>query len=108
MLIWYHVTELKFNIKIRIWYQDLLDIYKLDIGKLRFFKKLVNVEELIKMVEYDLRVLTSDKKIDLIYDLRINKRGNILYDSKKNRAGILEPGQKFNRICSKGFWQVNN
>ncbi len=40
-------------LKLEYLINDVLDIYKLDIGKLRFFQKLVNVEELIKMVEYD-------------------------------------------------------
>ena len=43
-------------LKLEYLVNDVLDIYKLDIGKLRFFKKLVNVEELIKLVVSDLMV----------------------------------------------------
>jgi signal transduction histidine kinase len=70
-------------LKLEYLVNDVLDIYKLDIGKLRFFKKLVNVQELIKITISDIMVLTIDKNINLTYDLRLSNKVNVLCDQKR-------------------------
>jgi signal transduction histidine kinase len=70
-------------LKLEYLVNDVLDIYKLDIGKLRFFKNLVNVEELITLVVSDSMVLTNDKNIILKYDVRIDNTISIICDQKR-------------------------
>jgi signal transduction histidine kinase len=70
-------------LKLEYLVNDVLDIYKLDIGKLRFFKKLVNVEELIKLVVSDSMVLTIDKNIILNFDIRTDNTISIICDQKR-------------------------
>jgi signal transduction histidine kinase len=70
-------------LKLEYLVNDVLDIYKLDIGKLRFFKKLVNVEELIKLVVADSMVLTIDKNVELKFELRTDNTISIICDQKR-------------------------
>jgi signal transduction histidine kinase len=70
-------------LKLEYLVNDVLDIYKLDIGQLRFFKNLVNVKELIKLVVSDSLVLTIDKNIILRTDLKIDNAINIICDQKR-------------------------
>jgi signal transduction histidine kinase len=70
-------------IKLEYLVNDVLDIYKLDIGKLRLSKKLVNVDELVKITISDLMILTIDKNTTLTYELKISKRVNVLCDQRR-------------------------
>ena len=70
-------------LKLEYLVNDVLDIYKLDIGKLRFFKKLVNVEELINLVVSDSMVLTIDKNISLKFNLKVDNTICIICDQKR-------------------------
>ena len=49
-------------LKVEYLVNDVLDVYKLDIGKLRFSKKVINIRHLIDVIENDLRLLTNDKE----------------------------------------------
>ncbi|CAN5496281.1 hypothetical protein BH18THE2_BH18THE2_40000 [soil metagenome] len=62
---------------------DVLDVYKLDIGKLNFSKSKTEVESLINSVLSDLKLLTGDKKIDLQPVVRIDKGTTAFCDSKR-------------------------
>lgn len=69
--------------KLEVLVSDVLDVYKLDIGKLSFSKSKTEVESLINSVISDLKLLTGDKNIDLQAVVRIVKGTTAFCDSKR-------------------------
>jgi signal transduction histidine kinase len=61
--------------------QDILDVYKLDMGKLRLSKVEVEVTDMINQLISDLRPLTDSKKIELSTELKTS--GTVLCDQKR-------------------------
>lgn len=49
---------------------DILDVYKLDIGRLRLKKTEVDIEELVNQSVAEFMPLTKDKRIKLVADIR--------------------------------------
>ena len=70
-------------LKVEYLVNDVLDVYKLDIGKLRFSKKLINIRHLIDVIENDLRLLTNDKNIKLNFEILVDKNDYIYCDQKR-------------------------
>src|SRR6059058_5722122 len=70
-------------LKIEYLVNDVLDVYKLDIEKLRVSKKLVNIHHLINAIESDLRLLTNDKNIKLNFEILVDKDNYIYCDQKR-------------------------
>ena len=61
--------------------QDILDVYKLDIGKLRLSKVEVDLSDMINQLISDLNPITDEKKIELKSDLKTS--GNVFCDRKR-------------------------
>ncbi|MGN6709210.1 MAG: sensor histidine kinase [Candidatus Nitrosocosmicus sp.] len=70
-------------LKLEYLVNDVLEVYKLDIGKLRFSKKLENINDLMKSIETESRILIMDKKIDLTFKVLTDKNDYILCDIKR-------------------------
>jgi signal transduction histidine kinase len=62
---------------------DVLDVYKLDIGKLRMAKKHIDLRELFGVVISDSKEILLDKDIDLIIEMKINDEFTIYCDLKR-------------------------
>lgn len=60
---------------------DVLDVYKLDMGRLKFSKESVPINDLINEIAEELKPYTRDKNIELKVDMRA--AGNICCDSKR-------------------------
>jgi signal transduction histidine kinase len=56
--------------KLEVLIGDILDVYKLDIGKLKLKKIDVNVEKLVNQIVTEFKPLTDEHKIELNSDLR--------------------------------------
>ena len=62
---------------------DVLDVYKLDMGKLTLSKQEVDIAELINRTISDLTPITLEKQIDLKSDIRTTKEDVIFCDPKR-------------------------
>lgn len=62
---------------------DVLDVYKLDMGRLNFSKKNTEVQSLINSVILDLKPLAIENDIDLQTDIMVDKGTKIFCDSKR-------------------------
>ena len=62
---------------------DVLDVYKLDMGKLTLSKQDVDIAELINRTISDLTLLTVEKQIDLKSDIRTTKGDVVFCDPKR-------------------------
>jgi signal transduction histidine kinase len=69
--------------KLQALVDDVMDVYKLDMGKLKFSMIDTNITKLINDSILDLRPLTLNKKIDLVTNIEVN--GNVFCDP--NRIG---------------------
>ena len=70
--------------KLEVLVGDVLDVYKLDIGKLTLSKHGVEVAELINRTISDLTPITVGKQIELKSDIRTAKEDSVFCESKKN------------------------
>lgn len=64
--------------KLQALVDDVMDVYKLDLGKIKFSNCYTDIGTLIKQTIAELRPLTSAKQIDLSEDIRDN--GQVLCD----------------------------
>jgi signal transduction histidine kinase len=62
---------------------DVLDVYKLDIGKLTLSKYYVDIAELINRTILDLTPITIEKQIELKSDIRTTKEDSVFCDPKR-------------------------
>ena len=62
---------------------DVLDVYKLDMGKLTLSKQVVDIAELINRTISDLTPITLEKQIDLKSDIRTTKEDVVFCDPKR-------------------------
>ncbi len=62
---------------------DVLDVYKLDMGKLTLSKQDVDIAELINRTISDLTPITLEKQIDLKSDIRTTKEDVVFCDPKR-------------------------
>jgi signal transduction histidine kinase len=62
---------------------DVLDVYKLDMGKLTLSKQVVDIVELINGTISDLTPITLEKQIDLKSDIRTTKEDVVFCDPKR-------------------------
>lgn len=62
---------------------DVLDVYKLDMGRLNFSKTNTGVQALIDSVILDLKPLAAEKNIELQTDIVVDKETTIYCDSKR-------------------------
>ena len=62
---------------------DVLDVYKLDMGKLTLSKQVVDIAELINRTISDLTPITLEKQIDLKSDIRTTKEDIVFCDPKR-------------------------
>jgi signal transduction histidine kinase len=67
--------------KLEVLIGDILDVYKLDIGKLKLKKIDVNVEKLVNQIVTEFKLLTNEQKIELNLDLRTS--GNVKCDPQR-------------------------
>src|SRR5215831_1956028 len=67
--------------KLQALVDDVMDVYKLDMGKLKFSMTDTDITKLIKDSILELRPLTLNKKIDLITDLEVN--GTVFCDPNR-------------------------
>jgi signal transduction histidine kinase len=67
--------------KLQALVEDVMDVYKLDMGKLKFSMTDTDITKLINDSISDLRPLTLNKKIDLITDLEVN--GTVFCDPNR-------------------------
>jgi signal transduction histidine kinase len=69
--------------KLEFLVNDVLDVYKLDIGKLRMTKKRIDLKEMIKIVISDAKEIILDKNIDLVIDVKTNDEIVLYCDTKR-------------------------
>jgi two-component system, OmpR family, sensor histidine kinase VicK len=69
----------KYILKLEVLISDILDVYKLDIGRFRLKKTEVDIEGLVKQSIADFMPLTKVKRIKLVADVRTS--GTIICDS---------------------------
>ena len=62
---------------------DVLDVYKLDMGKLTLSKQVLDIAELINRTISDLTPITLEKQIDLKSDIRTTKEDVVFCDPKR-------------------------
>jgi signal transduction histidine kinase len=67
--------------KLQALIDDVMDVYKLDMGKLKFSMTDTDITKLINDSILDLRPLTLNKKIDLVSDIEVN--GNVFCDPNR-------------------------
>jgi signal transduction histidine kinase len=67
--------------KLEVLIGDILDVYKLDIGKLKLKKIDVNVEKLVNQIVTEFKPLTDEHKIELTLDMRAS--GNVKCDPQR-------------------------
>lgn len=70
-------------LKLEVLVNDVLDGYKIDMGKLKVQKNLVNVKVLISSVISDLDSLIGEKQITVIVDLRLVEETTIMCDRRR-------------------------
>ncbi len=69
--------------KLEILVSDVLDVYKLDMGKLKLSKSDIAVSDLLSFVQEDLRLLTLDKEINFVVQDRTNQGDSVFCDPKR-------------------------
>jgi signal transduction histidine kinase len=69
--------------KLEVLVGDVLDVYKLDIGKLTLSKYDADVAELINRTISDLTPITVEKQIELKSDIRTAKEDSVFCDPKR-------------------------
>jgi signal transduction histidine kinase len=57
-------------LRLEVLVSDILDVYKLDIGRLRLKKTEVDIEELVNQIVADFIPLAKDKRIKVVADVR--------------------------------------
>ena len=62
---------------------DVLDVYKLDMGRLNFSKSNTEVQSMINSVILDLKPLAIENNIELQTEIRVDKGTTIFCDSKR-------------------------
>jgi two-component system, OmpR family, sensor histidine kinase VicK len=67
--------------KLQALVDDVMDVYKLDMGKLKFSMIDMDVSKLVNETISELKPLASDKKIDLISDIRVD--GTVFCDPNR-------------------------
>ena len=67
--------------KLQALVDDVLDVYKLDLGKLKFSRSYINITQLIDQTIAELKPLAFAKQIDLIVDMRTD--GPVFCDSDR-------------------------
>src|SRR5215467_12453243 len=67
--------------KLQALVDDVMDVYKLDMGKLKFSMTDTDITKLINDSILELRPLTLNNKIDLIIDLKVN--GTVFCDPNR-------------------------
>ena len=70
-------------LKLEVLVNDVLDGYKIDMGKLKVQKNLVNVKVLISSVISDLDSLIGEKQITVNVDLRLVEETTIMCDRRR-------------------------
>lgn len=70
-------------LKLEVLVNDVLDGYKIDMGKLKVQKNLVNVKVLISSVISDLDSLIGEKQITVKVDLRLVEETTIMCDRRR-------------------------
>ena len=58
--------------KLQALVEDVMDVYKLDMGKLKFSMIDTDIKNLIDEATLELRPLTLNKKIDLVTNIEVN------------------------------------
>jgi signal transduction histidine kinase len=67
------VNSISYNVgKLELLISDILDVYKLDMGKLRLSKKDVNVDELINSNMTEFRPIADQKNTEMVSDIQYN------------------------------------
>ncbi len=89
--------------KLEVLIGDILDVYKLDIGKLKLKKIDVNVEKLVNEIFTEFKPLSDEYKVELNSDMRTS--GYCQMRSSKNKPGIFCLNKEFVGLCSKGRWE---
>lgn len=69
--------------KLEVLVSDVLDVYKLDMGKLKLSKSDIEVRNLLSSVQEDLRLLTLDKEINVMVQDRTNQGTSVFCDPKR-------------------------
>jgi signal transduction histidine kinase len=69
--------------KLEILVSDVLDVYKLDMGKLKLSKSNIEIHNLLGSVQEDLKLLTFDKEINFMVHNRTNEGTSVFCDPKR-------------------------
>ena len=69
--------------KLEILVSDVLDVYKLDMGRLNLSKSDIKVQNLLSSVQEDVRLLTLDKEINFMVQDRMNQGTSVFCDPKR-------------------------
>ena len=69
--------------KLEILVSDVLDVYKLDMGKLKLSKSNIEIHNLLSSVQEDLKLLTLAKKINFLVENRTNQGTSVFGDPKR-------------------------
>ena len=64
--------------KLEVLISDILDVYRLDIGRLRINKIDVDVEKLVDQIVTEFKPLADDNKIELRSDVRVPVPLNVI------------------------------
>jgi signal transduction histidine kinase len=76
------VNSISYNIgKLEMLISDILDVYKLDMGKLRLSKKDVNVDELINSNMIEFKPLADQKNTQMVADIQY--KGMVYCDQRR-------------------------
>jgi signal transduction histidine kinase len=67
--------------KLEVLVNDVMDVYKLDMGKVRFSKVDVDIDDLVNQTISELKPLTIDKQVELKSDIRT--AGKVFCDPKR-------------------------
>ena len=59
--------------KLELLVNDILDVYKLDIGKLNMSKSPINIAELVNQTVSDLKSFSDDKEVRIITEFGHNQ-----------------------------------
>ena len=92
--------------KLEVLIGDILDVYKLDIGKLKLKKIEANVEKLVNQIVTEFKPLADEHKIE--FTSAYVGRRVCQVRSSKNKSGIFCVDKEFVGLCSKGRWESNH
>jgi signal transduction histidine kinase len=84
---------------------DVLDVYKLDMGKLRFSKVHICIASLINQTIIELKPLNVDKQISLKSDIRVS--ATVFCDPDRIEQVLTKFDKEFNRLCHCQGWENN-